>query len=120
MYCLSQSSVYPLDPSLGLFSLADIDRDSMLDIVFPVLDSAPPQILIGYNKVSLSYDWTEDYCATHNMNTKNADGQLFIPLIFDELRTDNKGSSSINLISLTYLLTQTFYNNAETQVYLGF
>jgi len=58
-YCLSKKSVYILDSNLGQFTVADINRDGVLDIIFPVLKTA--NILIAYNKISLEFDWTLDY-----------------------------------------------------------
>jgi hypothetical protein len=59
-YCLNQNSIYQLEDKLGHFSIADIDRNGMLDIVFPIKDSA--KILVAYNKIKLEYDWSADYC----------------------------------------------------------
>jgi integrin alpha FG-GAP repeat containing protein 1 len=111
VYCLSQSSVYSLENNLGLFSLADIDRDALLDIVFPVLNSYPPQVLIGHNKVQLSYDWTQDYCATHESQIDSSKKK--IPLIFDELKTESSRSKYVEVLTLTSSDKQTFYNNAN-------
>jgi integrin alpha FG-GAP repeat containing protein 1 len=118
VYCLSQSSIYKLDNNLGLFSLADINRDALIDIVFPVLNSSPPQILIGYNKVQLSYDWTQDYCATHESITNPSNKK--IPLIFDELRTESTRSHYVELLTLTNSDKHTFYNNLNFPTLIRF
>jgi hypothetical protein len=127
-YCLTQSSVYQIDEKLGLFSLADIDRDSMLDIVFPIKNSSPPQILIAYNKVALEYDWTQDYCATHSSSTSSTTTsesdtnvkKYTIPLVFDEFRLEGMGSSKNKILQLTDIPTQTFYSSTDTPAYLRF
>ena len=77
-YCLTSSSIYELDKTLGLFSLADVDRNGSLDIIFPILQS-PPAIKVAYNKIPIHFEWTEDYCATHIKNSNN-----LIPLLFDD------------------------------------
>jgi integrin alpha FG-GAP repeat containing protein 1 len=127
-YCLSQSSVYILDPSLGSFSLADIDRDALMDLIFPILDSTPPQILIAYNKINLNYDWTADYCSSRNLYvTMNGDNtfqltnrKIEIPLVYEELRRENTNSKYVDVITLTHLTSQTFYNNEKFPPYLRF
>jgi hypothetical protein len=126
-YCLTQSSVYELDNSLGTFSIADINRDSLFDIVFPIIDSTPPQILIAYNKIDLKYDWTDDFCAVHNQffanslkNTTDDITKKQIPLIFDEFIIGNKNSKTVNTITLTHSHTQTFFQNKYTPVNLRF
>jgi hypothetical protein len=77
-YCLTKSSYFDIDKTLGHFVLADIDRDGLLDIVFPVEDST--KLLIGYNKVPFDYDWSADYCETHIMNDLTV-----VPDVFDDL-----------------------------------
>lgn len=66
-YCLSKSSTYILDTKLGDFTIADIDRDGMLDIVFPILDTN--SILVAFNKIKNELDWSADYCETHQNMT---------------------------------------------------
>jgi len=126
-YCLSMSSVYDLDPNLGPFSIADINRDSLPDIIFPVINSSPPRIIIGYNKINLEYDWTKDYCQTHNKFViKNPDNSYqfvnltSIPLVYDELRPDNNNSDYVQTLTLTHLSTQTFLNSEQFPAYLRF
>jgi integrin alpha FG-GAP repeat containing protein 1 len=116
-YCLTDSSVYELDPSLGLFSIVDIDRDSLLDIVFPVVNSSPPKILVAYNKVKLEYDWTEDYCATHKPLNLN-DANPTIPLLFEDFKID-KNTHDIQTILLDDSDKKIFHS-ANSQVYLRF
>ena len=64
-YCLSDVNVYNVDPSLGLFTVVDVDRNALPDLVFPILNSSPPQILVSYNTIKMTYDWTNDYCSDH-------------------------------------------------------
>ncbi len=105
-YCLTSSSVYELEKNLGLFSLADIDRNGALDIIFPVLES-PPKILIGYNKQFISYDWTEDYCATH---TKQP-GNLQIPLLFEDF-VSNKNTAAMQTYPISDNYKESFYSDS--------
>ena len=126
-YCLSQSSVYEINANLGPFSISDINRDSLPDIVFPIINSFPPKIIIGYNKISLEYDWTEDYCQKHNKFIKVKQDNSYeytnlteIPLVFDELREDNKNSNYVKTITLTHLSSQTFLNTENFPAFLRF
>jgi hypothetical protein len=77
-YCLSKSAVYEIDERLGHFTVDDFNRDGLLDLIFPVLNTG--EILISYNKLNLEYDWSADYCTTHS-NTN----LTYIPSIFDAL-----------------------------------
>ena len=85
-YCLSNVNIYNVEPSLGLFTVVDVDRNALPDLVFPILNSNPPQILISYNIISMNYDWTRDYCTDHKpINfSKSPDSQ--ISKIFDEFK----------------------------------
>ena len=75
-YCLTKSSVYDLTDDLGPFTIDDFDRDGLLDIIFPILNTG--NVLIAHNKMKLTYDWSLDYCASHaNLNLTN------IPIVFD-------------------------------------
>lgn len=103
-YCLTTSSLYELKGNLGLFSLADVDRNGSLDLVFPVLES-PPKILIAFNKQKITYDWTEDYCATH---IKQAGKE--IPLLFDDFVV-NKNTASMQTIALSDSNKESFYSD---------
>lgn len=129
-YCLTQSSVYRLDNKLGEFSVQDINKDSKLDIIFPILNSYPPKILIGYNKVEIykkncnnmgtcsdEFSWTEDYCNFHQSDTNS----FHIPLVYDELGVEiNSLSSYSQIITLTLSSTQTFYYNDKIPAFLRF
>jgi hypothetical protein len=87
-YCLTKSSVYQVEDNLGPFTVADFNRDGLLDVVFPVLGTS--KILIAYNKISLNYDWSADYCETHrNLNLTN------IPQVFTQLSTQETNSTVI-------------------------
>jgi hypothetical protein len=77
-YCLSKFDVYEIDEKLGQFTVDDFDRDGLLDLIFPIYNSG--DVLIAYNKLSLDYDWSADYCATHS-NSNLTD----ISSIFDSL-----------------------------------
>jgi integrin alpha FG-GAP repeat containing protein 1 len=85
-YCLSNVNIYNVEPELGLFTVVDVDRNALPDLVFPILNSNPPQILISYNIISMNYDWTRDYCTDHKpINfSKSPDSQ--ISKIFDEFK----------------------------------
>jgi len=101
-YCLTTSSLYDLNENLGLFSLADIDRNGSLDLVFPVLES-PPKILIAFNKKKISYDWTEDYCAIHVKSVGKE-----IPLLFDDFVV-NKNTATMQTFPLSDNSKESFY-----------
>jgi hypothetical protein len=90
-YCLTKSSVFRLDNKLGPFTIADINRDGLLDIVFPILNTA--NVFISYNKINLQYDWSADYCKTHsNINLTN------MPEVFDSLGLDSNSNVTIMII----------------------
>ena len=40
-YCLSNVNAYNIDSSLGLFTVVDVDRNALPDLVFPILNSSP-------------------------------------------------------------------------------
>jgi hypothetical protein len=80
-YCLTKASLYEVDKKLGHFVLADVDRNGLLDIIFPIEDSA--KLLIGYNKIDLEYDWSQDYCKTHVMNDLSVINDVFDELIIN-------------------------------------
>jgi len=103
-YCLTTSSLYNLSNNLGMFSLADIDRNGSLDIVFPVLES-PPKVLIAYNKFHIKSDWTEDFCATHIKLYNTA-----VPLLFDDLIV-NKNSATIQTHLVSDSDKEAFYED---------
>lgn len=104
-YCLSTSSLYELKENLGLFSLSDIDRDGALDIIFPVLES-PPKILVAFNKQKITYDWTEDYCATHIKQSGKE-----IPLLFDDFVV-NKNTPTMQTYPLSESNQDSFYSDS--------
>lgn len=97
-YCLVQESVYPLVPELTIFSISDINRDGMLDLIFPIGINFP-KVLIAYNQVPLTFDWEEDYCAVHS----SSDGSY---QIFNELKLEyteeEKLSPLSNQINILY------------------
>jgi hypothetical protein len=81
VYCLTKASNYDVDKKLGHFVLADFDRNGLLDIIFPILDST--KVLVGYNKIDLEYDWSQDYCKTHQMNDLAVINDVFDELIIN-------------------------------------
>jgi hypothetical protein len=85
-YCLSKNSYFDLDPKLGHFTISDIDRDGLLDLIFPIQDSS--KILIGYNKIKLEYDWSENYCKTHMMNDLSVINDVYEMELLGHLNTD--------------------------------
>lgn len=74
-YCLLKSYVIPIEEGLGHFTISDINRDGMLDIIFPILNSN--NVLIAYNKIKLEYDWSADYCSTHSTSGLNSTPEIF-------------------------------------------
>ena len=98
-YCLSNVNIYNIEPELGLFTVVDVDRNALPDLVFPILNSNPPQILISYNIITMNYDWTRDYCTDHKpINfSKSPDSQ--ISKIFDEFKigSTTKNNYVINI-----------------------
>jgi integrin alpha FG-GAP repeat containing protein 1 len=119
-YCLTKSNVMELDPHLGLFSLADINRDSLLDIIFPIKDTNPPKLLIAYNKSPFSYEWTDDYCATH-MPLSNANStELKITHVFEQGLKPDKKSNFIQTIYLGTKTEKSWYSNENIPIYLRF
>ncbi len=87
LYCLKENSVIPLQPELNLFSIADINRDGMLDLVFPV-NNLQPRVLVAYNKIRLVMNWTDEYCDSHP-NSKNAITQVFDITVDTSIRKES-------------------------------
>ena len=77
-FCLSMNSVNTIDKSLGHFTIADINRDGLLDVTFPILGTS--SVLIALNKLELKFDWASDYCEKFYYNQSD----LTIPTIYDE------------------------------------
>ena len=98
-YCLSNVNVYDLHASLGLFTVVDIDRNALPDLVFPILDSSPPQILISYNIIKMSYIWTNDFCSDHPPINFNKSPNEKIQKIFEDFKigTSTKNNYIINI-----------------------
>lgn len=61
-YCFFQE--FKLDPSIGHFSFADIDRNGYIDLIFPISGNVP-RIGVVFNNISLDMNWDEDYCKQH-------------------------------------------------------
>ena len=97
-YCLSSLNVYDVPSSLGLFTVVDIDRNALPDIVFPILDSSPPQILVSYNIIKMSYIWTNDFCTDHPPINFSKSNQK-IQKIFEDFKigTSTKNNYIINI-----------------------
>jgi hypothetical protein len=93
-YCLTLSSVYKLDDALGHYTVADINRDGMLDLIFPILDSS--KVLIAFNKFNLEFVWSEDFCESVDQNNTT----LSIKVVYDEI-TLNPPSGSVRNIIIT-------------------
>lgn len=96
-YCLDQDSVYLLAPELTIFSISDINRDGMLDLVFPIGVNFP-KVLIAYNQIPLTFDWEEDYCAVH---ASSKPGKVFNELKL-EYTEEEKALPLSNQINILY------------------
>ena len=117
-YCLSSHNIYELDDRLGLFTISDIDRNAMLDIVFPILNTN--KILIAFNTLSMSYTWTEDYCDNHEPLTLTSSSKNSIQKIFDDFIID-LNNNDIFTVKLLNDDNYIFYNNEEEfPLYLRF
>ena len=54
-YCLTSDSVYTLDEKLGPFTISDVNRDGLLDLVFPITSGSKGiNVLIALNKINLN------------------------------------------------------------------
>ena len=86
-YCLSGKNVYELNEKFGPFSVVDVNRDTLFEMVFPVVGSSPPKIAIAYNMMKVSYEWTEDYCEKHEgiSLTETSSSVSHAPQIFSSL-----------------------------------
>ena len=98
-YCLSSNNIYDIDDSLGLFTVVDVDRNALPDLVFPILNTSPPQILVAYNIISMSYTWTSDYCTDHPPINFNKSPNLEIKKIFENfnVKVSNKNNYIMNI-----------------------
>jgi len=98
-YCLSNLNVYSVDSSLGLFTVVDVDRNALPDLVFPILNSSPPQILVSYNIIKMTYDWTSDFCSDHKPINFNKSSGSKISKIFEDFKigTSTKNNYIINI-----------------------
>ena len=119
-YCLSTLNVYSIDSSLGLFSVVDIDRNALPDLVFPIINSSPPQILVSYNTLPITYDWTSDFCTDHPPINFNKSPNSKISKIFEDFKI---GTSTKNnyIINIHENKNYKFYSeNADFPLYLRF
>ena len=119
-YCLSNENVYNIDSSLGLFTVVDVDRNALPDLVFPILNSSPPQILVSYNKLPISYDWTSDFCSDHTPINFSKSPNSKINKIFEDFKI---GTSTKNnyIINIHENKNYKFYSdNTEFPLYLRF
>ena len=103
-YCLSLNNVYDVDDSLGLFTVVDVDRNALPDLVFPILDSSPPKILVSYNVISMSYIWTSDYCTDHPPINMDKNPNAEIKKIFENfsIKNSDKNNQIINIYDNSY------------------
>ena len=111
-YCLSSNNIYDVDDSLGLFTVVDVDRNALPDLVFPILNSSPPKILVSYNIISMSYTWTSDYCTNHPPINFNKNPNSKIDKIFENfnIKNSNKNNYIMNIHDNKNLM---FYSDNE-------
>ena len=93
-YCLSSNNIYDIDNSLGLFTVVDVDRNALPDLVFPILNTSPPQILVAYNIISMSYTWTSDYCDDHPPINLSKNPDSSINKIFENFNVKNSNKNN--------------------------
>ncbi len=113
-YCLTSNSVYKVPKEMGQFTIADFNRDGILDLIFPITEGFP-RALIAYNQVILTYDWEADYCAKHS-NTANSFPKVFLQFSTDvDQINSNSNENSLNneIIFLYNDKSQVFYNDYE-------
>jgi len=98
-YCLSSKNIYDIDNFLGLFTVVDVDRNALPDLVFPILNTSPPQILVAYNIISMSYTWTSDYCDDHPPINLSKNPDSSINKIFENfnIKNSNKNNYIMNI-----------------------
>jgi integrin alpha FG-GAP repeat containing protein 1 len=76
-YCLLQGkdtdAHYTLDPTLGPFSVVDLNRDSFLDLVFPIIDTNKIFFLPNKKELGKDFYWSDSYCDkfSHKSNEWN-------------------------------------------------
>ena len=116
-YCLTLTNVYELDNSLGLPTLVDVDRNALIDIVFPIKESSPPKILIAYNIIEMSYTWTSDYCDDHkpiSLSEKSTINKIFDDIVI------NSNNNNVHTITIYNDNDYTFYNEDYFPLFLKF
>ncbi len=86
-FCLNKKSVYSIDNTFGHFTIADINRDGMLDLIFPIKGTS--KVYISFNKIQLQFNWADDYCYKYITNPKN----MTIPEVFDEFNLNPPDTS---------------------------
>jgi hypothetical protein len=89
-YCLTKSSVLKIEDKLGPFTVADLNRDGLLDLVFPILGTS--KILVAYNQKKLQFNWYDDYCETHKLNMTD------FPVLFSKISKDEGSNSTVRKI----------------------
>ena len=97
-YCLTLKNVYEVDDSLGLFTVVDIDRNALPDLVFPIINSSPPQILVAHNIISMTYIWTSDYCTDHPPINLSKEPNSNINKIFEDFNIKTSNTNNNNYI----------------------
>lgn len=114
-YCLGATNIVKLPPELQCFSVSDIDRNGMLDIVFPV-NSSIPRVLILVNKIIFEQNknWDEDYCNVNSYNKKN--NELFTRVFDVDPSTDllSKNTDRYFTVNLYSEANQRFYSDSLT------
>lgn len=122
-YCLTSDNVYTIDEKLGLFTIVDIDRNAMPDLVFPVLESSPPKILIAYNKLKLEYTWTDNFCDNHKplKFTDSTGTSVSIESVFDnKISLETSNNNYISLVTIYNDNQVSFYNTQDIPTVLRF
>ncbi|MCQ2818600.1 MAG: hypothetical protein MJ252_15130 [archaeon] len=120
-YCLTSNNVYPLDDNLGLFTIVDVDRNGMPDLVFPILNSSPPQIMLAHNRINLDYDWTENYCDNHEALSIDSSNKENIKLnTFYDIPKIGSSTDFTSFINLSNSNEYSFYSDDDFPVYLKF
>ena len=119
-YCLSTNNVYDVDASLGLFTIVDVDRNALPDLVFPILNSTPPKILVAYSTIAMTYDWTSDFCSDHKPIDFSKNENEKIAKIFENFQISYSTENNF-IINISENKNLKFYSqNSEFPLILKF